>query len=65
MFDSPEIMRQLVDGRIEQRRRQAAARRVVRPGRRRQRGRMAIRMARPTWFARRHRAVSAPDHAPA
>jgi hypothetical protein len=65
MFDNPEIMRQLVDGRIDQRRRQAAARRTGASLRRRHHRRLRIRMVRPTWFVRRRPDVCAPDHAPA
>ncbi|HEV7523478.1 MAG TPA: hypothetical protein VGP92_00845 [Acidimicrobiia bacterium] len=39
MFENPEITRQLVNARLDQRRRQAAERRLVRPARRRFRNR--------------------------
>ena len=63
MIDNPEITRQLVNGRLEELRHDAAARRLVRLTRRRSRGRH--RMVRTAWFDRRRRTVRAPEPATA
>lgn len=53
MFDNPEIMRQLVDARLEQRRRQAAVGRVAGRARRLRRHLHWLRVRPATWFGRR------------
>jgi hypothetical protein len=63
MIDNPEIMRQLVNGRLEELRHDAASRRLVRLTRRRSRDRH--RMVRTAWFDRRRRTVCAPEPATA
>ena len=63
MNDNPEIMRQLVNGRLEELRHDAAARRLVRLTRRRERGRHQ--MGRTSWFGRRRRTLRAPKPATA
>ncbi len=55
MFDSPEIIRQLVDARLDQRRRQAAVGRVARRAGRRRRHLHRLQMPPVTWFGRRGR----------
>ena len=65
MFDNPEITRQLVEGRISQRRNEAMRQRLAVPGRRRHRGRLRLRIAPTTWFVRRRRTTCLPDHATA
>lgn len=56
MFDNPEITRQLVEGRLDHRRHEAARRRLAGSARPRHRMRFRLRMAPATWFARRRRA---------
>ena len=63
MFENPEIMRQLVNGRLEQRQREAAVRRLAGPARRRRRG--LLRMQVGPRFDRRRRTASAPGPATA
>ena len=63
MKDNPEIMRQLVNGRLEELRHDAATRRLVRLTRRHDRGRH--RMGRTSWFDRRRRTLRAPKTATA
>jgi hypothetical protein len=59
MIDNPEIMRQLVNGRLDELRHDAATRRLVRLTRRRSRGRH--RMVLTAWFDGRRRTVCAPE----
>ena len=63
MIDNPEIMRQLVNGRLEQRQHEAATRRLVRRTRRRHHE--GARMGRTPWFDRRRRAARVPGPAAA
>ena len=63
MFGNPEIMRQLVNGRLEQRQREAAVRRLAGPARRRRRG--LLRMQATPRFDRRRRTARAPGPATA
>ncbi len=63
MIDNPEIMRQLVNGRLEQRRHEAATRRLVRLTRRGHRDRLQMR--RTAWFDRGRRTARAPGPATA
>jgi hypothetical protein len=63
MFGNPEIMRQLVNGRLEQRQREAADHRLAGPARRRRRG--LLRMQATPRFDRRRRTASAPGPATA
>jgi len=65
MFENPEITRLLVEGRMHQRRNEATRRRLAVPARRRDRGRLRLRMAPTTWFVRRRGTACLPDHAPA
>jgi hypothetical protein len=65
MFDNPEITRQLVEGRIHQRRNEATRRRIAVPARRPDRSRLRLRMTPTTWFVRRRRNPCLPDHATA
>jgi hypothetical protein len=66
VFDNPEITRQLVQGRIHDRRNEATRRRLAGTARRRHRGGRSLRIAATAWFARRHRPTPClPDHAPA
>ena len=53
MFDNPDIMRQLVDARLEQRRRQAAVGRVAVRARRLRRHVHWLGVQPATWFGRR------------
>lgn len=62
MFDNPEITRQLVEGRLDRRRHEAAGRRLAGPARRRHRIRLRLRMAPATWITRRRRTVGVADH---
>ena len=59
MIDNPEIARQLVNGRREELRHDAATRRLVRLTRRRTRGRHRIVWT--AWFDGRRRTVCAPE----
>ena len=63
MYDNPEIMRQLVNGRLEQRQREAAVRRLAGPARRRRRG--LLRMQAAPRFDRHRSAAHAPGPATA
>ncbi|MDQ1455938.1 MAG: hypothetical protein QOH28_1558 [Actinomycetota bacterium] len=63
MIDNPEIMRQLVNGRLDQRQHEAATRRLVRLTRRRHHDR--VRMGRTAWFDRRRRTARVPGPAAA
>ena len=68
MFDNPDFKRQLVDTRLEQRRHQAAARRLTRRSPRRASSgdrrptsqRHWFRTLRPSWLARRRSDAPAP-----
>ncbi|HEY5077400.1 MAG TPA: hypothetical protein VIJ48_07850 [Acidimicrobiia bacterium] len=61
MYDNPEIMRQLVNARLEQRRRQAAVGRVAGRTRRLRRHLHWLQTPRVTWFGRRGRAPGASE----
>jgi hypothetical protein len=63
MFFNPEITGRLVNDRVEQRRHQAAGRRLAGPSRRR--NRRGLRMPRVSWFGRRRRTPCAPEPATA
>jgi hypothetical protein len=52
MYDNPEIMRQLVNARLEQRRRQAAVGRVAGRARRVRRHLYWLQIPPVTWFGR-------------
>jgi hypothetical protein len=59
MFDNPEIMGQLVEARLEQRRREAAVGRVAGRARRLRRHLHWLQMPPVTWFGRRGRTPAA------
>ena len=63
MFDNPEIMRQLANGRLQDRRLAAENRRLAGPARRRTRARMPLRSV--NWFSGRRRSARAPGPAAA
>jgi hypothetical protein len=65
MFDNPEITRQLVAGRLDRRRHEAARRRLAGPARPRHRMRFRFRTAPATWFARHRRTGTTADPATA
>jgi hypothetical protein len=61
MFQNPEIVRQVSDGRLDERRQAAARRRIAAPARRGRR--FGVRSVRVLWFGARRQARNVPEPA--